>query len=143
MLIMALMTGLFNSNLYAQNYGGSASVWVKDKNGNTYVSNSTTPCVWSTRSLAKEKLTPFKGSNEEFTSAVDYEIDECNDNDHKKYGGSSSAKVKDRNGETKTKNETTPCIWSTPSLAREKLMPYKGSNEAYVSKVYYDIDSCN
>src|SRR5690554_2285368 len=135
----------------AQQYGGSAYVHIKDDKGNTKVLNATVLCNYSTESLAKSNLkhslTMQKKYNEEFDSQVYYSIDQCNDNDKKRYGGSASVKVSDDKGNTRVLSATALCYNSTKSLAKSNLkhsltMQQK-YNEEFITGISYDIDSCN
>lgn len=141
-LTVFMATVVFNQ-LQAQKYGGSAYAHVKDDKGKTRVVVSQTPCVWASESEAKQRLQPNKAYNENLDSQIYYSIDKCYDNDNKKYGGSSSVRVRNDKGETRVVTATTPCVWNNVSEAKEKLTPNKAYNEEFIEGVSYDIDSCN
>lgn len=82
----------FNSQIYysidkcssnnKQTYSGSVSVRVRDSKGKTRTLNTSTTCYHKSKSAAKVKLegelANDKRYNEEFISAINYDIDSCN-----------------------------------------------------------------
>lgn len=66
----------------AWKYGGTASVRVKDKNGNTRTLNATTSCKHQTKADAKLALFHIlfqdRKYNEEYDWGIKYEINNCN-----------------------------------------------------------------
>ncbi|WLD24602.1 hypothetical protein NU10_04175 [Flavobacterium dauae] len=140
---MFMATAMFNSTMAQTYYGGSAYVHVKDDQGNSRVVTATVSCAYSTEADAKRALEPVKGYNEEFNSQIYYSIDRCSSNDDKYYGGSSSARVKDSDGNSRVVTATVSCAYSTVSDAKKALEPVKSYNEEFISGITYDIDSCN
>lgn len=133
----------FGMQIQAQKYGGSSYAHVKNNKGETRVVTNTTPCVWDTETKAKEKLEPIKFSNEEYDSQIFYDINSCSPSDKKKYGGSSSVRVRNKKGDTRIVTNTTPCVWNTIAQAKEKLQPIKSYNEEFITSISYDIDNCD
>ena len=116
---------LSSNNSWAQKYGGSAYVHVKDDKGNARTLNAVAGCISLSESSAKSSLKASLESerkyNEEFESQVYYSIDQCSNDDDKKYGGSASVKVRDDDGNERVLNTTTGCIGLTASSAKSSL----------------------
>ena len=142
--VLVFMAGAMGNRAMAQSYyGGSAYAHVKDSNGNSRVVIATVSCAYSTEADAKKALEPVKGYNEEFDSQIYYSIDRCSSNDDRYYGGSSAARVKDRNGNTRVVTATVSCAYNTVADAKKALEPVKGYDEEFISGISYDIDSCD
>ena len=81
MLITILILFIPFFCLSQQYYGGSASVKVKDTNGNTRTINVTYPCyhsdISSTKTALLNELTIQKSYSSNFDSSVSYDIDSC------------------------------------------------------------------
>lgn len=139
-LFLCMVTVLQAQDVY---YGGSSYAHMKNSDGKTWVAVSTTPCIHRTEADAKKALMPIKLNGVEFDSPVYYDIDRCNSSESRRYGGSSSVKIRNKDGVVRLVNQTTSCIHATVPDAKKALTPPKLSGEEFVTGITYDISRCD
>lgn len=135
---------------WSQDYGGYASVYVKNSEGVQRCINVNEYCNSSTKSYAESKLLSALNSdrkyNEVFSSEVNYTFIKCDEKDTMDYGGSASAVVRDSEGKKRTINVNEYCNSSTYSYSTQKLLSSLNSdrkyNEVFISSVAYSITKC-
>jgi len=150
-ILLTVLSVFFCCQTYAQYYGGSAHVSVKDDEGNSRIIIATWPCVKNDESDAKSQLKSSldgkKHSDEVFSSGISYDIVKCLDNDDKYYGGTAWVKVEDDDGKSRVINTDWPCVKDDVADAKGQLFKSldgkRHSDEHFISKAHFDIDSCD
>ena len=148
-LMLFMATTVFNYAV-AQKYGGSAYVHVKNNIGEKMVINAVIFCEYSNESEAKSRLRAdlhrYMAGNQKIDGAIIYDINWCNDDDKKKYGGSATATALSTSGDTRTINVNIDCKYSTKAFAKKQLeqefFRSTRGNEHIVSPYIFDLDSC-
>ena len=152
-LVFVGISFLLINSLAAQRsqYGGSASVQVKDDKGKTRTLNVVVTARYDTESYAKtdllKSLESKKKSNEQFDGQVYYSIQVADPAKKQNFGGSASVRVMDASGNTRSINVTASCSYSNSSYAKLELLKQleskKKYNEEFISAASYDVDACN
>lgn len=138
--------------VHSQTYvGGSASVQVKNSDGkyrfiNVVVTHmiSNYKSSSATKSDLDRAISSEKKYNENFATTINYDLDV---NEGGKFGGSASASVKDKSGNSRIVNtsirgmfETKGNISEAKAALLSKLKVEKRYDEEFVYEIEYDIE---
>ena len=144
--IFFLVFMALSGNLIAQEYGGSAYVYVKSEKGETRCIN--VEVAFQERDegralyLLEGNIKSDIWTSETMTSSITYDVDSFTD-DNTEYSGSASAQVKYKDGRTEYLNSTVNCQSFRLIKYHLKGSLRKSGSAVFTGPIVYVIKRCN